>query len=86
MNLKSKGSAGDFDRIGNKMTSDETHEDLVEFNRTKETVNALLDYKRTLIALGSDDTEQINDIRARAIEAINHLFQDIVDTPKQKTS
>jgi hypothetical protein len=86
MNQESTANPDHLDRLANKMTSDEAHEDLNEFNRTKDTVNALLDYKRSLIALGTNDAEKVNDIKQRAIEAINHLFEDIISTPKQKNA
>jgi len=68
-----------FDARPEKTLIDEAHEDL---NETKRTVNDLLNYKRSLMEAGGDDLEKINEIKSRAIEAINNLFNDIITTKK----
>jgi hypothetical protein len=69
-------------RIAAKTSIDEAHEDLDEFNATKKTVTDLLNYKRALSEMGEQDAEKILEIKRRAMEAINHLFNDIV-APRQ---
>lgn len=68
--------------IGNKISISEVHEELNEFNATKKTVNDLLNYKRSLIDIENSDFEKINEIKGKAIDAINHLFNDIINTKK----
>jgi hypothetical protein len=60
----------------------EVHADLDEFNATKQTVNDLLNYKRTLIDIENSDFDKINEIKSKAISAINNLFNDIINTKK----
>lgn len=65
-----------------KTSIDEAHEDLNEFNATKKTVTDLLNYKRALSEMGEQDADKILEIKRRALEAINHLFNDII-APKK---
>lgn len=58
----------------------EAHDELNEFQATKKTVTDLLNYKRSLIDIEDSDFEKINEIKGKAIEAINNLFDDIINT------
>jgi hypothetical protein len=68
--------------VGNRMSIREAQADLDEFNETKKTVTDLLNYKRSLIDIENSDFDKINAIKSKAIEAINNLFNDIINTPK----
>jgi hypothetical protein len=68
---------------GNKISIREAHEDLNEFNATKKTVTDLLNYKRSLIDIENSDFDKINEIKSKAIDAINNLFNDIINTKKE---
>ncbi|MDI1353415.1 MAG: hypothetical protein PSX36_00765 [bacterium] len=74
------GAAAHENSISAKLTHEETSEHLDEFNRTKKIVTDLLNYKRSLIDLEHADYDKINEIKGRAIEAINILFNDIIRT------
>lgn len=60
----------------------EVYEELNELKATKKTVNELLNYKRSLIDIENSDFDKINEIKGKAIEAINNLFNDIINTKK----
>ncbi|HEY4194113.1 MAG TPA: hypothetical protein VGM63_01150 [Mucilaginibacter sp.] len=60
----------------------EIHEELNELKATKKTVDDLLSYKRSLIDIENSDFDKINEIKGKAIEAINNLFNDIINTKK----
>jgi hypothetical protein len=55
---------------------------MLEYNATKKTVTDLLQYKRALIELGTSDFDKINEVKIKALEAINHLFNDIIASGK----
>ncbi|WP_317897354.1 hypothetical protein [Aurantibacillus circumpalustris] len=63
-----------------KVTITEAHEELNDLKATKKTVTDLLNYKRTLIDIENSDFEKINEIKGKAIDAINSLFNDIINT------
>ena len=63
--------------VSERMSSAEAHEDINEFNATRNTLKELLRYKQSLIEKGSNDIEKINELRRKALEALNHLFDDI---------
>ena len=63
-----------------KISISEAHDELNEFKATKKTVTDLLNYKRTLIDIENSDFDKINEIKGKAIEAINSLFNDIINT------
>jgi hypothetical protein len=65
-----------------KFLIEEVHDELAEYNATKKTVTDLLNYKRTLIDIENSDFDKINEIKGKAINAINHLFNDIINTKK----
>lgn len=67
----------------NRISIHEAHEELNEFNATKKTVTDLLNYKRSLIDIENSDFDKINEIKSKAIDAINHLFNDIINTKKE---
>lgn len=73
------GSSNSFE---NKISINEAHEELNEFNATKKTVTDLLNYKRSLIDIENSDFEKINEIKGKAIDAINNLFNDIINTKR----
>jgi hypothetical protein len=64
------------DNVSNRMSSAEAHEDINEFNATRNTLKELLRYKQSLIEKGGNDIEKINELRRKALDAINHLFDD----------
>lgn len=66
-----------------KLTMNEVHEEMSEYNATKKTVTDLLNYKRSLIDIENSDFDKINEIKGKAINAINHLFNDIINTKKE---
>ena len=60
-----------------KISISDAHE---EFSATKKTVTDLLNYKRSLIDIDNSDFDKINEIKGKAIDAINNLFNDIINT------
>lgn len=80
VNKVNAAAAAQGDSFPHKLSRKETHEHLDEFNRTKEIVTDLLNYKRSLIDMENADYDKINEIKSRAIEAINVLFNDIIRT------
>ncbi len=68
--------------VETKISIHEAYEDLNEFKATKKTVTDLLNYKRSLIDIENSDFDKINEIKGKAIEAINNLFNDIINTKK----
>lgn len=77
---KNKTHLNDHDSLEIKISMDEIHEELNEFKATKKTVTDLLNYKRSLIDIENSDFEKINEIKGKAIDAINNLFNDIINT------
>lgn len=65
-----------------KISIREVYEELNELKATKKTVNELLDYKRSLIDIENSDFDKINEIKGKAIAAINNLFNDIINTKR----
>jgi hypothetical protein len=65
--------------LNSKLLIEEAH---AELNATKKTVTDLLNYKRSLIDIENNDFEKVNEIKGKAIEAINSLFNDIMNTKK----
>jgi len=65
-----------------KFSINEVYDELAEYNATKKTVTDLLNYKRSLIDIENSDFDKINEIKGKAINAINHLFNDIINTKK----
>lgn len=63
-----------------KFSIKELHEELNEYNATKKTVTDLLNYKRSLIDIENSDFDKINEIKGKALNAINNLFNDIINT------
>ena len=76
-NINDMQSQKSFDA---KISISEAHEELNEFKATKKTVTDLLNYKRTLIDIENSDFDKINEIKGKAIDAINSLFNDIINT------
>ncbi len=76
------GRAGD--RAGRSTLMHEAYEELNELRATKRTVAELLEYKRSLIDVENSDFEKIAEIKGKAIDAINNLFNDIINTGKKK--
>jgi|GEM_PF-3448606 len=70
------------DPFETKISISEAHEELNELNATKKTVTDLLNYKRSLIDIENSDFDKINEIKGKAIDAINNLFNDIINTKK----
>lgn len=70
------------DAFDTRISISEAHEELNEFKATKKTVTDLLNYKRSLIDIENSDFDKINEIKGKAIEAINNLFNDIINTKK----
>ncbi len=71
------------DKNSNQMSSAEAHEDLNEFKATKKSVNDLLNYKRSMSEMNKKNIEEISEMKRRAIEAIDQLF-DIINPKKAK--
>lgn len=72
------------DNARRRLLMDEAYEELNEFKATKKTVSDLLAYKRSLIDMEDSDFEKINEIKGKALDAINNLFNDIINTGKSK--
>ncbi len=70
------------DSFETRVSMSEAHEELNEFKATKKTVTDLLNYKRSLIDIENSDFDKINEIKGKAIDAINNLFNDIINTKK----
>jgi len=70
------------DFLKRRVSINEAHEELNEFKATKKTVTDLLNYKRSLIDIENNDFEKINEIKGKAMDAINSLFNDIMNTKK----
>ena len=80
-----KGSSMESDSedfLKRRVSINEAHEELNEFKATKKTVTDLLNYKRSLIDIENNDFEKINEIKGKAMDAINSLFNDIMNTKK----
>lgn len=75
---RSKTTQDDFEE--SKTSVHELREELNEFKATKKTVTDLLNYKRSLIDIENSDFDKINEIKGKAITAINNLFNDIINT------
>lgn len=65
-----------------KFSIEEVRDELAEYNATKKTVTDLLNYKRSLIDIENSEFDKINEIKGKALNAINHLFNDIINTKK----
>lgn len=63
-----------------KVLISEAQDELNELKATKKTVTDLLNYKRSLIDIENSDFDKINEIKGKAIDAINSLFNDIINT------
>jgi hypothetical protein len=83
MNRDKKIGSKVVNQTEHKISIHEAHEDLIEFNATKKTVNDLLNYKRSLIDIENSDFDKINEIKSKAIDAINNLFNDIINTKRE---
>ena len=59
---------------------EEVYAEMKEYNKTKKTVTDLLKYKQSLIDIEDSDFDKINEIKGKAITAINNLFNDIINT------
>jgi hypothetical protein len=77
---RNKNRLTSTDSIETKNSINEAHEELNEFKATKKTVTDLLNYKRSLIDIENSDFDKINEIKGKAIDAINNLFNDIINT------
>ena len=53
---------------------DEMHQDLVNFNETKKSINEFIEYQRARAESDKQDEDKMNDYRSKAIDAINTLF------------
>ena len=62
--------------IVDKVSISDAYDDLNEFNEVKKTVTDLLKYRRSLIDIENSDFDKINEIKGKAIDAINNLFSD----------
>ncbi|PBQ34413.1 hypothetical protein CNR22_22415 [Sphingobacteriaceae bacterium] len=78
-NIDHLNNSADFE---NRISIREMHEEMNEYKATKKTVNDLLNYKRSLIDIENSDFDKINEIKGKAIDAINNLFNDIINTKK----
>lgn len=82
---QSSNIPGNFgSRSARSTLMNEAYEELNELKATKKTVADLLEYKRSLIDMEDNDFEKINEIKGKAIDAINSLFNDIINTGKKK--
>jgi hypothetical protein len=68
------------DSLAAKVLISEAQDELNELKATKKTVTDLLNYKRSLIDIENSDFDKINEIKGKAIDAINSLFNDIINT------
>ena len=57
----------------------EIHQDLHDFKETRESVNALLKYRRALIDQEHSDLDKINEMKGKALTAIDNLFAEDSD-------
>jgi hypothetical protein len=69
------GQKNDPEQKGKDVLQD-CHEDLNEFRETKKTINDLLNYRMSLLDMAKADKDKINEFKGKAIEAINHLFDE----------
>lgn len=76
-NINHLSESADFE---NQISIREMREEMDEYKATKKTVNDLLNYKRTLIDIENSDFDKINEIKGKALAAINNLFNDIINT------
>lgn len=73
---KAKNSSLTAKNIDETFSMNDIHEELNEFYQIKKTVTDLMEYRRSLIDIQNSDFEKINEIKGRAIDAINNLFNE----------
>ncbi len=73
---KAKNSSLSETDMEEKLSMSDIHDELNEFYQIKKTVTDLLEYRRSLIDIQNSDFEKINEIKSRAINAINNLFNE----------
>jgi hypothetical protein len=54
----------------------EAHQELDEINEARKSITNLVNYKRALLDTEHGDFEKFNEIKDKAIDAINHLFEE----------
>lgn len=80
MDSENSNNLSDSANFEHKVSIRQIHEEMNEYKATQKTVNDLLNYKRSLIDIENSDFEKINEIKGKAIDAINNLFNDIINT------
>ena len=73
---KAKNSSLSETGMEEKFSMSDIHDELNEFYQIKKTVTDLMEYRRSLIDIQNSDFEKINEIKSRAINAINNLFNE----------
>ena len=73
---KAKHNSLSQNEIEEKFSMSDIHDELNEFYQIKKTVTDLMEYRRSLIDIQNSDFEKINEIKGRAIDAINNLFNE----------
>jgi hypothetical protein len=58
----------------------EVQEEWNDFKATKQTISELMNYRRSLMEVGSKDPGKIDEIRGKAINAVNDLFDGMMKT------
>jgi hypothetical protein len=75
MNIRNTGHKSKADKIRNKEIIDEAHKEIDDFRETKKSVTDLIRKKRG----SAVDTKAVQEAEHRAIDAINHLFDEEAD-------
>ena len=59
----------------NSKINQELYQHLKDFKETRRTVNELLNYKKSVMGTQNYDYARVNEIKSKAINAINNLFK-----------
>jgi hypothetical protein len=54
----------------------EAHQELDEVNEARKTITDLVNYRKALLDPEHGDFEKFDEIRGKALSAINHLFEE----------
>lgn len=60
-----------------KKINRDIYQDLRAFKETRRTVNELLNYKKAQVDIENSDFTRINEMKGKAIAAIDNLFKDV---------
>jgi predicted CopG family antitoxin len=65
-----------MDKKSNIHHDNELYRDLLDFKETKESISELLKIKRSHVNQEGSDAALINEIKDKAMHALDHLFSD----------